>query len=246
MDYVLLSAGKGLRMLPLTANKPKCLIEVDGNTTVLESQLRVLESCGAEKVHIVAGYFIDQVESMLDSLDLNIELNVIHNPFYNTSNNIISLWLATNLIKGPCISINGDNIFKPEVINSLIDANGEIVMTTDIKDEYDSDDMLVRVEDGLVKEVGKDLNIETSNGESLGIIKYSLSGWKKIGDVLDEMLREESNHQIFYLSALQTLMNNGEAIHSCEVDASSWAEIDFHPDVEDVRSKIDLFINKLK
>ena len=51
MDYVLLSAGKGLRMLPLTANKPKCLIEVDGSITVLESQLRVLESCGAEKVH---------------------------------------------------------------------------------------------------------------------------------------------------------------------------------------------------
>ena len=158
----------------LTANKPKCLIEVDGSITVLESQLRVLESCGCRKSSsIVAGYFIDQVESTVDSLDLNIELNIIHNPFYNTSNNIISLWLATNLIKGPCISINGDNIFKPEVINSLLDANGEIVMTTDIKDEYDSDDMLVRVEDGLVKEVGKDLNIETSNGESLGIIKYS-------------------------------------------------------------------------
>jgi choline kinase len=246
MEYVLLSAGKGLRMLPLTADKPKCLIQVDGNTTVLESQLKVLDACGAKKVHIVAGYFIDQVESMLDSLDTKMDLNIIHNPFYNTSNNIISLWLATNYIKGPCISINGDNIFKPEVINALLDSPGEIIMTTDIKKEYDSDDMLVRTEDGLVKEVGKDLNIETSNGESLGIIKYSQIGWEKIRSTLDEMLRKESNHQIFYLSALQLLMNKGEEIHSCEVDATAWAEIDFHPDVDDVRSKIDLFMNKLK
>lgn len=246
MEYVLLSAGKGLRMLPLTADKPKCLIQVDGSTTVLESQLSVLESCGAKNVHIVAGYFIDQVESMLESLDTKMNLNIIHNPFYNNSNNIISLWLASNHITGPCISINGDNIFKPEVINTLLGASGEIVMTTDKKEEYDSDDMLVRTEGSFVKEVGKDLNIETSNGESLGIIKYSKVGWEKIRSTLDEMLRKESNHQIFYLSALQLLMSKGEEILSCEVDASAWAEIDFHPDVDDVRSKIDLFINKLK
>ena len=127
-----------------------------------------------------------------------------------------------------------------------MDVQGEIVMTTDEKDSYDSDDMLVRIEDGLVKNVGKDLDIKTSNGESLGIIKFDTNGWKKIRNKLDQMLVEEENHQIFYLAALQELMDDGNDVISCKVSEDSWAEIDFHPDVNDVRNKIELFARKIK
>lgn len=247
MIAVLLSAGKGTRMYPLTANTPKCLIDIGKGKTILESQLDVLQECGITKVYIVAGYRIEQVQAKINGHNLNrMEIEVLHNPFFSTSNNIISLWLATLLIKEPCISINGDDIFKPNVINKLLQAEGDIVMTIDRKSEYDSDDMMVITKEERVVAVSKDLDRDYANGESVGIIKYSVLGLKILTDLLDVMLRDESNHQQFYLQSLQKIMDSGVAVNYCEVDEDDWAEIDFHPDVTDVRDRVDYFVQQFQ
>jgi choline kinase len=246
MIAILLSAGKGSRMYPLTANTPKCLIDIGQGKTVLESQLDVLQSCGFKKVIIVAGYRIEQVQAKISGYrDNGMKVEVIHNPFYNTSNNIISLWLALLVINEPCISINGDDVFKPIVINSLLESRGEIVMTIDKKDSYDADDMLVITEKEKIISVGKDLEIDRANGESVGIIKFETQGLNFIKETIDIMLRDEGNHQRFYLSVLQQIIDRGFPVTYCEVDQNDWAEIDFHPDVHDVRNRIDSFLTNM-
>lgn len=247
MIAILLSAGKGVRMYPLTANTPKCLIDIGKGKTVLENQLDVLQECGIKKVYIVAGYRIEQVQAKISGHPANgMKVEVLHNPFYDTSNNIISLWLSTLLIDEPCISINGDDLFKANVITKLLDEKGDIVMTIDRKDSYDADDMLVFTEKNNVLAVGKDLDIKKANGESVGIIKYSKLGLGIVKETLDVMLRNEQNHQRFYLSALQAVMDRGFPVAFCEVEPHEWAEIDFHPDVSDVRAKVDYFVNRIK
>lgn len=247
MIAILLSAGKGMRMYPLTANTPKCLIDIGKGKTILENQLDVLQQCGIKKVYIVAGYRIEQVQAKISGHPMNgMEVEVIHNPFYDTSNNIISLWLSSLIIDEPCISINGDDIFKSDIITKLLDAEGDIVMTIDRKESYDSDDMLVITEKENILSVGKDLDVEIANGESVGIIKYSKLGLSIVRETLDFMLRDEANHQRFYLSALQKIMDRGFPITFCEVEPHEWAEIDFHPDVSDVRAKVDYFIDRIK
>lgn len=247
MIAILLSAGKGMRMYPLTANTPKCLIDIGKGKTVLENQLDVLQKCGIKKVYIVAGYRIEQVQAKISGHSMNgMEVEVIHNPFYDTSNNIISLWLASLIINEPCISINGDDLFKENVINKLLDSDGEIVMTIDRKENYDSDDMLVVTDKSNVTAVGKDLDLSIANGESVGIIKYSKLGISMIKETLDNLLRDQKNHQIFYLSALQKIMDRGFPVSMCEVEPHEWAEIDFHPDVSDVRAKVDYFVESIK
>ncbi len=246
MIAILISAGKGTRMYPLTANTPKCLIDIGKGKTVLESQLDTLQQCGITKVFIIAGYRIEQVRAKIDGLDFSgMEIKVVHNPFYDTSNNIISVWLASLLIDSECISINGDDVFKPNVIEQLMKAPGEIVMTMSIKDSYDSDDMLVVHEGDRVYSVGKDLDVEKATGESIGIIKYSALGLSILRNTLDEMLRHPENHQRFYLQALQKVMNSGVTVNNCFVDSNDWAEIDFHPDISDVRAKVDHFVKKI-
>jgi choline kinase len=244
---VLLSAGKGTRMYPLTANTPKCLIDIGKGKTILESQLDVLQECGISKVYIVAGYRIEQVQAKINGHNLNgMEVEVLHNPFYATSNNIISLWLATLVIEEPFISINGDDIFKPNVINSLLEAKGDIVMTIDRKAEYDADDMMVMTTGDRVVEVSKELDRDFANGESVGIVKYSVLGQKILKNTIDTMLQNQDNHQHFYLLALQQIMDGGVPINFCEVDEDEWAEIDFHPDVTEVRNKVDHFVQQIK
>ena len=246
MRAIILSAGKGSRMYPLTANTPKCLIDIGEGKTILENQLDVLRESGIDDVYIVAGYRIEQVRAKISGCNLgNMRVQVLHNPFYATSNNIVSLWLALLVTDGPCISINGDDVFKPSVIKALLATKGDVVMTIDRKEHYDADDMLVITDDGLVRSVGKDLDEKRANGESVGIIKYSPRGLERLKIILDLMLREEKNHQIFYLAALQEIMDQGFSVASCEIEPHDWAEIDFHPDVNDVREKIDVFIQKV-
>lgn len=242
-----MSAGKGTRMFPLTANTPKCLIDIGKGKTVLESQLDVLQDCGVDEVFVVAGYRIQQVQAKVNNyLTDKMRIRVIQNPFYNTSNNIISLWIVTNWIQEECISINGDDLFKKSVIDSLINTSGDIVMTIDRKEAYDSDDMLVITDGNQVKSVGKDLDRAKANGESVGIIKYSKRGLSLINETLDLLLQDEKNHQVFYLAALQEIMNKGFPVVGCEVSPNDWAEIDFHPDVSDVRAKVDLFVKRIQ
>jgi len=247
MIAILLSAGKGSRMYPLTSNTPKCLIDIGKGKTVLESQLETLQICGIKKVYIVAGYRIEQIKAKLKGSDFkDMEIKIIHNPFYENSNNIVSLWLASLLIESECISINGDDLFKPEVINSLNNSEGDIVMTTSKKDFYDSDDMLVIHNNyNNVISVGKDLDKQKATGESVGIIKFSLLGLKIIRDTLDEMMKDLTNHQKFYLHALQKIMDSGIVVNSCIIDDKAWAEIDFHPDINDVRLRVDEFVKKI-
>ena len=77
------------------------------------------------------------------------------------------------------MSINGDNVFKNSIIERLLETPGDIVMTIDRKKEYDFDDMLVETRDDEVLQVGKTINKDDANGESVGIIKYSKLGFKK-------------------------------------------------------------------
>jgi choline kinase len=246
MKAVILSAGKGTRMMPLTANTPKCLIDIGKGKTVLESQLDVLSACGFTEVYVVAGYRLEQVRAKIASYrGGNMKIRIIHNPFYATTNNIISLWLALPYVNGEFISVNGDDIFKGSVIQSLLAAEGDIAMTIDRKEAYDSDDMLVVTEGELVRHVGKDLDRNQANGESVGIIRYRDRGVSMLDETLNLMLREEANHQRFYLSALQQIMNRGFPVSACEVDSKDWAEIDFHPDVEEVRAKVDIFLRHM-
>lgn len=247
MKAIIMSAGKGTRMYPLTANTPKCLIDIGHGKSVLESQLDVLRDCGIDEVYVVAGYRIQQVQAkIVNYLPGSMQVHVIHNPFYASTNNIVSLWLASSWLNEECISINGDDIFKKSVIQSLLETSGDVVMTIDRKEEYDSDDMLVITEGDYIKAVGKDLNRKQANGESVGIIKYSKRGLDLLNETLDLMLRDEANHQIFYLAALQKIMDKGFPVMSCEVSPHDWSEIDFHPDVSDVRAKVDSFLQRMQ
>lgn len=242
MRMIILAAGRGERLMPLTRNTPKSLIELKDGVTVLESQLRNVHSAGIRQVSIVGGYRVEQIEAKVKMYqeEFQMEIEVLYNPFFLTSNNLISLWIARWRMAGDFIILNGDDVFDEGVLPGLLVASPahEICMVTDRKDRYTEDDMKVMIRGDRVLKVGKKLSTEETNGESIGMIRVTGSGRGRLRQKLDDMVRREESKNIFYLHAFQELMDEGWPVHFHEIQPDQWSEIDFHPDLEMVRGQL--------
>lgn len=116
---LLLAAGMGSRLSPLTDSTPKCLVEVN-RIPILERLMRSLCSHGFKRLFVVTGHLSEVIEDYLGSHYANIEITYIHSPRYNTTNNIYSLWLAGKVIDEPFLLIESDLVFQPELLTPML------------------------------------------------------------------------------------------------------------------------------
>ena len=238
MKAIIIAAGKGTRLFPITKNTPKSLLDIGQGLTLLETQLHSLKEAGIEDIVIIIGYRAEQIEAKLKEYRTDFNITTVYNPFYETSNNLVSVWMAKHYMKDDFITINGDDIFDSIVIKDLLKSKADITMVIDIKSEYDDDDMKVIYEDNLIKQVSKKIPLEKANGESVGIIKFSGHGPKIYTDTLEEMVREPQNLNVFYLRAIQNIINKGFPVHYSQCQENDWGEIDFHPDLKLIREYV--------
>ena len=245
MKAIILAAGKGERLMPLTSDTPKSLLELENETTLLESQLITINKTVIDKVVIVTGYLTEKIESKVQrySKKYNIDIQIIYNPFFDISNNLLSLWQARHEMESDFIIINGDDIFNDSVLLELLehDKNELITMVIDRKETYDEDDMKLIVKNGRILEVSKKIPLNEANGESIGMIRVTGEAKGIMVDTMERMVRNKKNMQVFYLAMIQELINQGIVVGYHEISSKDWAEIDFHPDLEDIRKKISTF-----
>lgn len=242
MKAILISAGKGERLYPLTKNTPKSLLEVGKGLTLLETQIHSLTENNIKDITIIVGYKAEQIEAKIKDYQSKINITTVFNPFYDCSNNLMSVWMARHLMDTDFITVNGDDIFSPQVIENLLKCDNDITMVIDQKETYDEDDMKVHHKDGCVLEVSKTIPLDRANGESVGIIKFSKNGPKIYKSVLDEMARDSSNRNVFYLKAIQRIIEKGFKVNYSLCKPTDWGEIDFHPDLELIRNYLGQYV----
>ncbi|MBT3576355.1 MAG: phosphocholine cytidylyltransferase family protein [Candidatus Marinimicrobia bacterium] len=238
MKAIIIAAGTGTRLYPITKDIPKSLVDVGQGLTLLETQLHSLKECGIKDIVMIIGYRADQIESKLEEYRSDFNIEIVFNPFFEGSNNLMSVWMARHFFSDEFITINGDDIFDASIIRELMKSTHPITMITDIKDQYDEDDMKIISADGLVKRVSKKVPIEEANGESVGIIKFCGSGPGIYADMLESMVRDPENLNVFYLKAIQNIIDAGHDVHFSQCNPSDWGEIDFHPDLEMIRQYV--------
>jgi len=235
---IIIAAGTGTRLYPITKDIPKSLVDVGQGLTLLETQLHSLKECGITDIVMIVGYRADQIEAKLNEYRADFTFEIVYNPFFESSNNLVSVWMARHCFSGEFITINGDDIFDASIIRKLMKSPHPITMVTDIKDEYDEDDMKIISENGLVKRVSKKISLDAANGESVGIIKFCKSGPGVYVDMLESMVRNPENLNVFYLRAIQNIIDAGHEVHFSQCDPNDWGEIDFHPDLEMIREYV--------
>jgi len=244
MRVIILAAGKGERLYPMTKNTPKSLLELGGGTTVLESQLENIEKVGIKDVTIVTGYKTEQIEAKVKDIS-SLDITICYNPFFATSNNLISAWMAIRETSENFVLVNGDDVFKPHVLEGLLQSNHDITMVIDRKENYDPDDMKVVTDGELVLKVSKEIPLEEANGESIGMMQFKRKGRLIISETLERMVRQEEGKKIFYLAALQRIMDKGYPVHTYECSPDDWAEIDFHSDLSFIREHINKYASEI-
>jgi len=239
MKVIILAAGVGSRLMPLTRNTPKSLLDLGNGYTLLERQLSALREAGLREIVLVTGYRSEQIEAKVKTYtDFDFEL--VYNPFYRLANNLPSAWMGLKDRNEPTMLINGDDLFQSSVVQTLMSSDKEITLVVSRKEEYDDDDMKVVLDGERIVDVGKDIPLADANGESIGMMLFQDRGLRDIQAMLTEMVRVEENLQLFYLHALRQLMKRGHAIHYVECGPDDWAEVDFHPDPELMRTHLKL------
>ena len=238
MKAIILSAGQGKRLLPLTAATPKCLLPVDGSRPALEIQLRTLAACGIQRATVMVGFGADKVEHFLARCPLpEIEVTTRFNPFFALSNNLATCWTAIPEMTEDFVLLNGDTLFEPAVLERLLRAPfAAVSLAIDRKPSYDEDDMKVSIRhERTLAAVGKTLPPAVVHGESIGLMTFRASGVPAFRVALEKAMRDPTALQRWYLSVIDALAHSS-LVEVTSIEGLWWAETDTPEDLAEVRA----------
>ncbi|MCT2398568.1 phosphocholine cytidylyltransferase family protein [Novosphingobium mangrovi (ex Huang et al. 2023)] len=237
---ILLSAGQGSRLLPLTAERPKCLIDFSGKS-LIEWQVEMLARGGVKRIDVVTGFMTDMLEEHLNAIrDPRVEITVRFNPFYKVADNLGSCWIAREAMRGDFMILNGDTLVSEEIVHK-VQQGGEgpdgqpwpVAVTVDVKPEgYDSDDMKVEREaGGRLVHIGKTLTADQSNAESIGFLAFRGEGADLFRETVRKAMRTPEGVQHWYLKVIDSIAPTGK-VGTVSIEGLDWAEVDFLNDIE--------------
>lgn len=242
---VILSAGQGSRLLPMTENLPKCLLGLGGRN-MLEWQLLGLAAAGVREAVVVTGFRADLVERALEHVaPAQMRVRTLFNPFYKVADNLASCWMVRRELDGPSLILNGDTLFEPEIAKRLLAApSAPITVTIDRKPGYDADDMKVSTVADRLTAIGKKLPTPSVTGESIGFLRFDASGAAAFVSEIERTMRTPEGVGLWYLSAIHRLANSGTDIRVASIEGLVWGELDFPADLARCREIADSWVSK--
>lgn len=232
---VIVSAGRGSRLLPLTEAMPKCLVPVGGRA-ILDHQLDALAQAGIERAVVVAGYRADQVEAHLARGGHNLEARMIFNPFWAVASSIASVWAAHAHVGGPFLLMNGDTVFEGRVIAAALAGAGPgvnlaVERPPILGDEgaFELDDMRVALDGDRVTGVAKTLSADAATHRSLGLIVARDADGGGYAGALRQVIAAPDGLRAFHHDVIDRLARE-RGVHAIEI-AGGWQEIDRPQDI---------------
>ena len=208
MIGVILAAGMAKRLRPLTDTKPKCLLKV-GERTLLERTVDAMAAAGINEFVVVTGYLGNMIR---DFLTLHYPLFTIHfldNVDYAHNNNIYSLWMAGQVVRGQEFLLMDSDILCDPAAVLRIAREPEAALAVN-RHELGEEEMKVVVDDQMcITEISKTCRPEDAIGESVGIEKITATYSEALYRELDQMILQEGLIDIFYERAFERLIPQG-------------------------------------
>ena len=213
MIGVILAAGMAKRLRPLTDTKPKCLLKV-GERTLLERTVAAMAAAGINEFVVVTGYRADQIRDFLNKFDGLESLGkpkftYLHNADYEHNNNIYSLWMAGEKVRGQEFLLMDSDILCDPAAVLRIASEKEAALAVN-RHELGEEEMKVVVDDQMrITEICKTCRPEDAMGESVGIEKMTAAYSEALFRELDQMILNEGLIDIFYERAFERLIPQG-------------------------------------
>ena len=240
MKAIILAAGQGTRLRPLTDDKPKCLVELAGKP-LLEHQLATLRVGGVDDIYIVGGYRADQLQRPGITLHINER--------YAKTNMVATLFAAEAVMTGESdlIIAYGDIVYEPRVLADLQAVDAPITLAVDREwrrywaarmDDPLSDAETLKLTDGdRVVELGKKpQSYDDIQGQYTGLIKIRAAHVARLPEVWRAMDRDaiydgKDFENMYMTSFIQHLIDSGWEARAAFID-NGWAEVDCEADLE--------------
>jgi len=231
MIGVILAAGMAKRLRPLTDNKPKCLLEVGGKT-LLERTVGAMLQAGIKEFVVVTGYCADQIRDFLTTHFPTLDITFIHNADYEHNNNIFSLWLSMQVVRGKDFLLMDSDILCDPAAVVRIAQEPESALALN-RHECGEEEIKVIVDaEGRITEISKVCSIEQAIGESVGIEKMTADYSEAIYHELKQMIEEEGLIDVFYERAFERLIPQGHTFRVVDTTDYFSYELDTPEDFE--------------
>ncbi len=231
MKAIILSAGQGKRLLPYTAERPKCTVPINGQAMV-EWQIDELIKCGVEDICVVVGYGADKVEQLLNDRYGQGGVRTIFNPFYSVADNLGTCWIAKAEMTEDFIILNGDTLFQAPVLENLLASEPRpVTVTIDRKNSYDGDDMKVILDGERLVRIGKDLPLDQVHAESIGMLLFRGEGPELFRQTVEDVMRNPTSLKRWYLSVIDELAQK-TPVWTCCIEGLVWGEVDCPADLK--------------
>ena len=205
---VILAAGMAKRLRPLTDTKPKCLLEVGGKT-LLQRTVDAMATAGINEFVVVTGYRGNMIRDFLTIHYPQFTIRFLDNVDYANNNNIYSLWMAGQIVRGQAFLLMDSDILCDPAAVVRIASEPEAALAVN-RHELGEEEMKVVVDNQMhITEISKTCRPEDAMGESVGIEKMTATYSEALFRELDQMILQEGLIDIFYERAFERLIPQG-------------------------------------
>ena len=257
MIGMVLAAGAGRRLRPLTDTLPKALLPVLGETTILDIVLRNFAAAGLSEVVIVVGYAADAVINRVQALERKhgLAIELVTNDRAQEWNNAYSLWLAGDHFARGVLLSNGDTVHPVSVEKTLLatttgavtDSVGRtaadearvgaavppqdrlVIAIDDVKPLGEEEMKVVLDAGGLMRRITKNMNPDHAHGEYMGVTLIEPGAATRLADALEATWRRDPG--LYYEDGFAEFVGRGGEVLAAPIGAVDWVEVDDHSDL---------------
>ncbi|MFW5695867.1 MAG: NTP transferase domain-containing protein [Alkalispirochaeta sp.] len=237
MKLIVLAAGQGTRLRPLTDNIPKCMVPLEG-TPLLERQLATAREVGLTDLHVATGYREDAIDYP--------GVTKHYNPDYDSTNMVATLFCAEEIMDDDLIVAYGDIVYQPDVLQALIDDPHPVGVVVDREWQrywaarqedplIDAETMKLRDDDTIIELGKKPKSLDEVQGQYIGLMKFSREALQRIrpfyhGLDRDAVYDGKDYPNMYMTSFLQLIADNLMPLHAVFI-RNGWMEIDAPSDL---------------
>lgn len=237
MQVIILAAGSGKRLYPLTETTPKCLVEVHGKPIIFNA-LDALVAAGIERIVIVTGHLAEQVKGRIGGDWKGVPVVYVHNPDYAKTNNIYSLWLARGHMDRDSVLMECDLFFDPELIARLLEGDWDSVALVDPFKPFMDGTVVAVNERGMISRMvlPKDQKQPFDYADkfkTVNIYRFSRSFLSDVFVPNLDLYVKTLKHDQYYELLLTVLIYMGyDKLKAVSLQGIRWMEIDDFQDLE--------------